>query len=43
LQQARSQLASELEALSAAPAGTSADALRLFCDFLGMVSRGIVR
>jgi len=43
LQQARSQLDAELEALSATPAGASADALRLLSDFLAKVSRGIVR
>jgi len=43
LQQARAQLASELEALSAMPSGGSADALRLLADFLATVSRGIVR
>jgi UDP-N-acetylglucosamine acyltransferase len=43
LQQARSQLASELDALSATPVSPSADALRLLSDFLGKVSRGIVR
>jgi hypothetical protein len=43
LQQARSQLDAELEALSATSAGASADALRLLSDFLAKVSRGIVR
>lgn len=43
LQQARAQLASDLEALSTMSAGGSVDALRLLADFLATVSRGIVR
>jgi UDP-N-acetylglucosamine acyltransferase len=43
LQQARSQLDAEFEALGATPASASADALRLLIDFLAKVSRGIVR
>jgi UDP-N-acetylglucosamine acyltransferase len=43
LQLARSQLASQLEAVSAIHDSASADALRLFGDFLAGVSRGIVR